>query len=133
MDFARGEHVYQEKCALCHGANGEGQSSNGQIVFPPLWGANSFNWGAGMAAINNAAAFIKANMPLSQGNTLTDQEAWDLAMFMDGQERPQDPRFSESVEQTRAKFHYTPMSMYGQLVNGVLLGKNSPPSGETGE
>ncbi|MEJ0095920.1 MAG: c-type cytochrome [Methylocella sp.] len=132
-DFARGDLIYQQKCALCHGANGEGQSSNGQTVFPSLWGKDSFNWGAGMGSVKNAAEFIKANMPLGQGNTLTDQEAWDVAMFMDSHERPQDPRFIGSVEQTRAKYHDTPMSMYGQLVNGVLLGENSPPSGETGE
>ena len=36
-----------------------------------------FNGGAGMGSINNAAGFIKGNTLLGQGNTLTDQEAWD--------------------------------------------------------
>jgi thiosulfate dehydrogenase len=129
MDYTRGATVFGEKCALCHGADGLGQKANGETVFPSLWGADSFNWGAGMGSVKNAAGFIKANMPLSQGGTLTDQEAWDVALFMDSHERPQDPRFLGTVEATRAKFHDSEMSMYGRTVNGVLLGQNSPPSG----
>ena len=92
------------------------------MVFPPLWGDHSFNWGAGMGDIQNAAGFIKANMPLGQGGTLTDSQAWDVAMFMDSHERPQDPRFTGSVEVTRAKYHDSPHSMYGVNVNGRVLG-----------
>ncbi len=104
------------------GADGQGQSSGGKPVFPALWGARSFNWGAGMGDIRNAADFVKANMPLGLGGTLTDQEAWDVATFMDSHERPQDPRFTGSVQDTRAKFHDTPDSMYGREVNGRVLG-----------
>lgn len=121
-DYQRGSQVYAQHCALCHGADGQGQSSGGTTVFPPLWGAHSFNWGAGMHEIQNAAGFIKANMPLGLGGTLTDQQAWDVAMFMDSHERPQDPRFSGSVEATRAKYHDSPNSMYGKTVNGHVLG-----------
>jgi thiosulfate dehydrogenase len=128
-DYHRGQAVYQQKCKICHGANGEGQSSAGAPVFPALWGAQSFNWGAGMGSVANAAAFIKANMPLGQGGSLTDQDAWDVAMFMDGHERPQDPRFVGTVAETRAKFHDSESSLYGQTVNGVLLGEHSPPAG----
>lgn len=121
-DYARGAAVYTQHCALCHGADGQGQSSGGKPVFPALWGARSFNWGAGMGDIRNAAGFIKANMPLGLGGTLTDQEAWDVATFMDSHERPQDPRFTGSVQDTRAKFHDSPDSMYGRSVNGRVLG-----------
>ncbi|WP_246860530.1 c-type cytochrome [Noviherbaspirillum sp. UKPF54] len=121
-DYARGEKVYQQKCALCHGADGQGQASAGKTVFPPLWGDKSFNWGAGMHDTKNAAGFIKANMPLGLGGTLTDQEAWDVALFMDSHERPQDPRFNGSVEETRKKYHDSPSSMYGKSVNGHVLG-----------
>lgn len=75
-----------------------------------------------MGDIRNAAGFIKANMPLGLGGTLTDQEAWDVATFMDSHERPQDPRFTGSVQDTRAKFHDSPDSMYGLSVNGRVLG-----------
>ena len=120
-DYARGHAVFEQKCALCHGADGQGQVAQGATVFPPLWGPRSFNWGAGMAVVKNAAGFIKANMPLSQGNSLTDQEAWDVATFMDSQERPQDPRFNGSVIETQKKFH-GPDDMYGRTVNGIVLG-----------
>ena len=134
LDYANGQVVYAQKCALCHGPDGLGQkTSDGTTVFPPLWGKHSFNWGAGMGSITNAAAFIKANMPLSQGNTLTDQEAWDVAAYIDSQERPQDPRFKGSVADTRKAHHDSPMDMYGQTVNGVLLGQNSPPSGPSNQ
>ncbi len=130
FDYAQGEKVYAENCALCHGANGQGQSSvAGKPVFPPVWGAHSYNWGAGMADIGNAAAFVEANMPLSQGNKLSNQAAWDVATFIDSHERPQDPRFAGSAAETRTKYHDSPMSMYGREVNGILLGEHSPPAG----
>jgi thiosulfate dehydrogenase len=80
-----------------------------------------------MSSITNAAGLVKANMPSSQGNTLSDQEASDVTTYLDSQERPQDPRFKDSVAETRKAHH--PMDMYGQTVNGVLLGQNSAPSG----
>jgi thiosulfate dehydrogenase len=130
LDYGHGQQVYADKCALCHGADGQGQSAaDRSVVFPPLWGPHSFNWGAGMSSIANAAGFVKANMPLSQGNTLTDEEAWDVATYMDSQERPQDPRFNGSVAETRNLHHNSPMDMYGQTVNGVVLGQNSPAAG----
>lgn len=121
-DYARGETVFKTSCALCHGADGQGQQVAGRNVFPPLWGPQSFNWGAGMHQLDNAAAFIKANMPFSRGNSLSDQDAWDVAMFMDAHERPQDPRFEGSVSATRAKYHDSPMSLYGIEVHGHVLG-----------
>ncbi|MEM5435828.1 c-type cytochrome [Paraburkholderia diazotrophica] len=123
VDYTRGARVYAQHCSVCHGPDGQGQSSAGRTVFPPLWGDRSFNWGAGMHEIQNAAGFIKANMPLGLGNTLTDQQAWDVAFFMDSHERPQDPRFTGSVDQTRTRFHDTPTSMYGRTVNGHKLGE----------
>ena len=121
-DRGRGAAVYAQKCALCHGADGQGQSSHGAVVFPPLWGAKSYNWGAGMSVVKNAAGFIKANMPLGQGGTLTDQEAWDVALYVDSHDRPQDPRFAGSVEATRRKHHDGIGDLYGKVVDGTTLG-----------
>jgi thiosulfate dehydrogenase len=104
-ELARGGEVYKNNCALCHGANGEGTKAHGKYAFPPLWGENSFNWGAGMHRIDTAAGFIKANMPYGRGGTLSDQEAWDVALFMNSHERPKDPRFKGSIAQTRDKDH----------------------------
>ena len=67
LNYAHGQQVYAQKCALCHRPDGQGQSvADGTVVFPPLWGPRSYNWGAGMASIDSAAGFAKANMPFSQ-------------------------------------------------------------------
>ena len=88
----RGAQVYQMHCAACHGATGAGLKAGSVYTLPPLWGRDSYNMGAGMHRVPTAAAFIKANMPLGQGGTLTDQQAWDVAAFMNGHPRPADPR-----------------------------------------
>lgn len=94
-----GKKVYKTHCAACHGKDGAGrQRADGQYVFPPLWGKNSYNIGAGMARTYKAAAFIKHNMPIShsamfpmgQGG-LTDQEAVDVAQYFTHQPRPDFP------------------------------------------
>ena len=121
-DYARGEAVYTQNCVVCHGANGQGQRVADKQVFPPLWGAKSYNWGAGMHQLANSSGFIKANMPLGQGGSLSDQAAWDVALFMNSHERPQDPRFKGSVAATRKAFHDTDDSLYGTTVNGRVLG-----------
>ncbi len=121
-DDTRGAAVYAEKCRVCHGPSGTGATVAGNRVYPPLWGARSFNWGAGMATIDKAAAFIHTNMPLGQGGSLSVQQAWDVATFIDGQDRPQDPRYSESPQATRARHHDSPFSRYGTVVDGRLLG-----------
>ena len=94
-------------------------------MFPPLWGKDSFNWGAGMHRINTAAAFIKESMPLGKGGSLSDADAWHVAAYMNSHERPQDPRLIEgSVEKTRLKYHANDgVNLYGQQVDGVLLGQ----------
>jgi thiosulfate dehydrogenase len=86
----KGKNIYMQKCLTCHGINGQGivngNKSNGYI-FPPLWGNDSFNTGAGMHRIITAASFIKANMPLGSAN-LTDEEAFDVAAYINSQPRP---------------------------------------------
>ena len=124
-DGVRGQAVFQAHCALCHGANGQGQRVGDTQVFPPLWGPQSYNWGAGMHKVDTAAAFIQANLPLGQGGTLSVQDSWDVARFINGHERPQDPRFTGDVAETRAKFHNSQQSLYGTQVNGQLLGSKS--------
>ncbi len=89
---ARGATVFATHCAECHGANGTGMKAGTAYTFPPLWGSASYNAGAGMHGVETAAAFIKANMPLGQPDTLTDQQAWDVAAFINSKPRPPDPR-----------------------------------------
>lgn len=67
-DPAHGKEVYEQNCAACHGSNGLGHRV-GEVgdaqgyVFPPLWGDDSFNDGAGMNRLIGAANFIHSNMP----------------------------------------------------------------------
>ncbi|MCH7342005.1 c-type cytochrome [Pelomonas sp. CA6] len=94
-----GQKVYAAQCAVCHGQNGEGlKDAAGRSVYPPLWGDQSFNIGAGMARTYTAAAFVKRNMPigfhekfpLGQGG-LSDQDAVDVAEYFAHQPRPDFP------------------------------------------
>ncbi|MGD8631786.1 MAG: c-type cytochrome, partial [Gammaproteobacteria bacterium] len=87
-DPRRGALVFAENCVFCHGANGEGTLLGERYQFPPLWGRDSFNWGAGMHRINTAAAFIHGNMPLGHPGALTLQQAWDAAAYINSHERP---------------------------------------------
>ncbi len=98
-DPAHGQKVYADKCAVCHGKNGEGmKSAAGDWVFPPLLGDHSFNIGAGMARTFTAGGFVKANMPVAhqvnfpqdQGG-LSDQDALDVAEFFTHQPRSDFP------------------------------------------
>lgn len=126
-DPARGARVYAQSCAACHGADGQGQHDvNHRVVFPPLWGPQSYNWGAGMARVDSAAGFIKANMPLGQGGRLSDQQAWDVAAFVNSHERPKDPRQTGSVEAAAAANHEGEKSYYGKILHGRLIGVGTP-------
>lgn len=85
---ANGKAVFLQKCAFCHGAEGEGRYLDGHYYRPALWGDHSFNTSAGMDSQSDLAPFIHANMPYMSGGALTPQEAWDLAAFIDGMPRP---------------------------------------------
>jgi thiosulfate dehydrogenase len=122
-DRHRGEAVYAASCAVCHGEDGQGRIVAGAQVMPPLWGPQSYNWGAGMHTLDNAAAFVYANMPYGVPGTLTPQEAWDVAAWLDSQPRPQDPRFTESAEKTRELYHKNHVyEYYGTTPDGLMLG-----------
>ena len=96
-DPVNGKAIYAKQCASCHGDNGQGLKDQfGGVIFPPLWGDESFNIGAGMARTYKAAAFVKYNMPMGinknkpwgQGGLLTDQEAVDVSEFFTHMPRP---------------------------------------------
>jgi thiosulfate dehydrogenase len=91
-DLVAGEQVFGQRCSICHGGEGTGLLSTEDLrkgyLFPPLWGPDSYNDGAGMARVLTAARFIKARMPLGQAD-LTDDEAFDVAAFINSKPRPQ--------------------------------------------
>jgi thiosulfate dehydrogenase len=88
-NYLAGKEVYAKKCASCHAMNGAGIPG----AFPPLWGKDangkwlSYNTGAGMSKLDKAAAWVQSNMPLGQGNSMTDQETADVVLYMNAQER----------------------------------------------
>lgn len=95
-DPARGQNVYAQTCAACHGDQGQGQRAGAVgdaqgYSMPPLWGPDSFNDGAGMARLINAANFIHNNMPDGttwQQPTLSVEDSWDVAAFVESHPRP---------------------------------------------
>jgi len=92
VDLVKGEKIYHTICATCHGKDGQGiKIDQHTYEYPPLWGADSYNNGAGMTRVITAAQFIKYNMPY--GTTydkplLTNDQAYDVAGFINQQTRP---------------------------------------------
>src|SRR5665213_910909 len=91
-DLKAGQKVFDKRCAACHGPDGSGLAAAPDLVhgyvFPPLWGGNSFNDGAGMHRVLTAARFIKARMPLGNAD-LNDDDAFDVAAFINSKPRPE--------------------------------------------
>ena len=64
-DLVKGKILYSKHCQTCHMENGQGQrpSETDKYLYPPLWGSDTYNHGAGMHRVITAAQFIKGNMP----------------------------------------------------------------------
>lgn len=93
-DPDKGRLVYEQHCKTCHMEDGQGQQAGeGLYVYPPLWGENSYNHGAGMHRVITAAEFIKSNMPYllasKEQPVLTDEEAYHVAAYINSFDRPQ--------------------------------------------
>jgi thiosulfate dehydrogenase len=93
-DLAHGAQVFSQICAACHGADGLGQraQTGAGYQFPPLWGPDSDNNGAGMSRLLTAAAYAMHNMPIGvsySGPLLTDEDAYDVAGYIISQKRPE--------------------------------------------
>lgn len=89
-----GKRVYELKCSVCHGTSGEGikHPDGTSWTYPPLWGEHSYNNGAGLYRLSRFAGYIKANMPLGatfNEPQLTDEEAWDIAAYVNSLPRPE--------------------------------------------
>lgn len=90
---AKGKLVYEQHCQSCHMVDGQGQkAANGTYTYPPLWGGDSYNHGAGMHRVITAAQFIKSNMPYLLATkdqpVLTDDEAYHVAAYINSFPRP---------------------------------------------
>jgi thiosulfate dehydrogenase len=92
-DSTKGKQIYVAKCQVCHGATGEGMKVAGtsEYVYPPMWGPHSYNDGAGLYRLSSFAGYVKNNMPFGatyENPQLTDEEAWDVAAFINSMPRP---------------------------------------------
>lgn len=93
-DPERGSLVYENYCGRCHGKDGEGiMAENGlEYTYPPLSGNQSYNTGAGLYRLSRFAGYVKSNMPYGitfESPFLTDEEAWDVAAYVNSLPRPE--------------------------------------------
>ncbi|MBE3597250.1 MAG: c-type cytochrome [Bacillota bacterium] len=91
LDPKLGQKLYAEKCAACHGRDGQGVEMAAGLKPGPLWGPGSWNDGAGLARVYTLAGFIRYAMPYSEPGSLSDEEAQQIAAFIDAQPRPSFP------------------------------------------
>ncbi len=98
-DPVHGQLVFTQLCAACHAADGRGkrlapavaEQTGRRYEFPPLWGPDSFNDGAGMARTITAARFVHANMPFGTtyaAPVVSPGDAFDVVAYISGQPRP---------------------------------------------
>ncbi|CAD7286524.1 c-type cytochrome [Campylobacter suis] len=92
-DPVKGKEIYAQKCASCHGENGEGvvnaefEKGGDYYLFPSLWEKDSYNTGAGMYRLIKAAEYIKSTMPKGD-ETLSWEDSFDVAAYINSHERP---------------------------------------------
>ena len=108
---SKGEIVYSQQCSSCHGNNGEGvkQLSGDYFLYPPLWGAQSYNDGAGMNQLSKLAGFIKNNMPNGVNYhqpKLSIEEAWHVAAYINSHNRPHKDKSKDWPDLSKKPFDY---------------------------
>jgi len=86
-NYINGKKLYEQKCAMCHGKNGDGLGR-----FPALWGKKDGKWlsytaDGSMAKLENAAIWIQDNMPLNNSNSLSDDEVVDITLYVNSHNR----------------------------------------------
>jgi thiosulfate dehydrogenase len=125
-DVARGRAVYAATCQVCHQADGQGLRKGkpgdaAGYLYPPLWGPDSFNDGAGMHRLIASANFIRANMPFGATYTapiLSVEDAWDVAAYINSQTRPARPHLDRDYPDRAKKPVDAP---FGPFADGFTL------------
>lgn len=117
VDLEHGKAIFDRLCFACHQPDGQGVKMKNSHVYqyPPLWGPDSFNNGAGMNRVITAANFIKGNMPFGatyEDPLLTDEEAYDVAGYINQQLRPQKSNPERDFPDLKKKPVSTPYPPY---------------------
>jgi thiosulfate dehydrogenase len=87
LDPQKGEAIFKEHCVSCHGVDGQGVAV-GDKKPGPLWGPGSWNDGAGAARVYTLAGIVRYAMPYLDPGSLTDEEAQQVAAFINSKPRP---------------------------------------------
>ncbi|MFD2824684.1 c-type cytochrome [Lacinutrix iliipiscaria] len=117
INIDHGKQIFTDHCVVCHQNDGQGvKSEDGKTYqYPPLWGNDSYNNGAGMTRVLTSAKFIKANMPFGttyDSPTLSDEEAYDVAGYINQQKRPQKQNSEKDFPDLKKKPVSTPYPPY---------------------
>jgi thiosulfate dehydrogenase len=100
---------------------GQRAQTDAGYQFPPLWGPDSFNSGAGMSRLLTAAAYAMHNMPIDtkfNAPVLTDEQAYDVAAYIISRKRPEKSNLEKDFPIRLQKPIDTP---YGPYVDGFRL------------
>ena len=114
----KGSVIYDQECKVCHGENGAGvwKADSSGYQYPPLWGKDTYNHGAGMQRVLTAAQFVKGNMPWGVATIdnpkLTDEEAYHVAAYINSFERPQKSNTDADFPDRKLKPMSTPYGPY---------------------
>jgi thiosulfate dehydrogenase len=92
-DPLKGKKIFEKHCLVCHGEAGAGfrHPDSLEWTYPPLAGPDSYGTGAGMHRLSQFASYVKNNMPYGttyENPVLTDEEAWDVAAYVNSLPRP---------------------------------------------
>lgn len=119
-DPVKGKVVYETYCLACHGADGAGMRVGAKgdtlgYVNPPLWGSDSYNTGAGMNRVIQAARFIRYNMPKGvthDAPLLSEAETFDVSAYINSQKRPARAGLDKDFPDRRSKPADAPFAPY---------------------
>lgn len=98
-DTSKGALIYASRCSRCHGSEGQGRFNSDSIsyLYPPLWGDHAYQAGSSMYRVIKLSGWLKANMPYDSARhdkpVLTDEEAIDVAAYVNSRPRPHPASF----------------------------------------
>lgn len=89
----RGAQLYNNRCADCHNEDGPGageyRPGEERPRIPALWGLrDGYSKGAAFYRTPVLAAYVQRHMPLDDPMTLSDQDALDIASYINAPDKP---------------------------------------------